>query len=162
MITILGAGLLGSGFVRALRAKGEDVRVWNRSPHKALAPASIDAQHSGDPAAAVRGASRTHIVVSDDAAVDVVLAAAAPGFAPGALVIDHSTTSTRGALERTAHWRERGVLYRAGPSRADQLRPRIPPSRVRSDEPVPAQDLVRDGADRPPRAVARQPAQARR
>lgn len=115
MITILGAGLLGSGFVRALRAKGEEVCVWNRSPEKALALASIGAQPSGDPAAAVRGTSRTHIVVSDDAAVDAVLSAAAPGFAPGALVIDHSTTSTRGALERTARWRERGVIYQHAP-----------------------------------------------
>lgn len=111
MITILGAGLLGSGFARALCAKGESVRVWNRSPDKALALAAIGAQPSADPAAAVRGAERTHIVVSDDAAVDSVLAAAAPGFAPGALVLDHSTTSTAGVLERTARWRERGVIY---------------------------------------------------
>jgi 3-hydroxyisobutyrate dehydrogenase len=111
MITILGTGLLGSGFARALRAKGETVRVWNRSPEKARALSKIGATPMPDPAAAVRGADRTHIVVSDDAAVDSVLAAAAPGFAKGALVLDHSTTSTAGARDRTAHWRERGVIY---------------------------------------------------
>ncbi len=115
MITILGAGLLGSGFVRALCAKGEKVRVWNRSPQKALALASIGAQPCDDPASAVRGASRTHIVVSDDAAVDAVLSEAAPGLAPGALVIDHSTTSTQGVLERTSSWLERGVVYQHAP-----------------------------------------------
>ncbi|HEY1584767.1 MAG TPA: NAD(P)-binding domain-containing protein, partial [Polyangia bacterium] len=53
-----------------------------------------------DAAEAVRGADRVHIVVSDDAAVDgVVIAAKLPA---GALVIDHTTTSTAGARSRTA------------------------------------------------------------
>jgi 3-hydroxyisobutyrate dehydrogenase len=115
MITILGTGLLGSGFTRALRTKGETVRVWNRSPDKARALAQIGALPMADPAEAVRGTDRTHIVVSDDAAVDAVLAAAAPGLAAGALVLDHSTTSTAGARERTARWRERGVIYQHVP-----------------------------------------------
>jgi len=111
MITILGTGLLGSGFARALRSKGEAVHVWNRTPTKAQALAAIGATPVGTPAEAVRGGERTHIAVSDDAAVDAVLAAAAPGLARGALVFDHTTTSTAGALARTAHWRERGVIY---------------------------------------------------
>jgi 3-hydroxyisobutyrate dehydrogenase len=115
MITILGTGLLGSGFARALRSKGEALRVWNRSPGKAQALAAIGATPIDDPAAAVRGADRTHIAVSDDAAVDAVLEAAAPGFARGALVLDHTTTSTAGALERTARWSERGVVYQHVP-----------------------------------------------
>jgi 3-hydroxyisobutyrate dehydrogenase len=115
MITILGTGLLGSGFARALRSKGEALRVWNRSPGKAQALAAIGATPLGDPAAAVRGADRTHFAVSYDAAVDAVLEAAAPGFARGALVLDHTTTSTAGALERTARWSERGVVYQHVP-----------------------------------------------
>jgi len=115
MITILGTGLLGSGFARALRKKGEAVRVWNRSPGKARELASCGATPVADAAEAVRGSARTHIVVSDDAAVDSVLAAAAPGFAAGALVLDHSTTSTAGARERTARWRESGVIYQHAP-----------------------------------------------
>jgi 3-hydroxyisobutyrate dehydrogenase len=111
MITILGTGLLGSGFTRALRKKGENVRVWNRSPDKARALAGIGATPVAAAADAVRGTDRTHIVVSDDAAVDSVLAAAAPGFAAGALVLDHSTTSTAGVLDRTSRWRKRGVIY---------------------------------------------------
>jgi len=115
MIAILGTGLLGSGFVHALRKKNEDVRVWNRSPEKARALAASGATPFADAADAVRGAARTHIVVSDDAAVDAVLAAAAAGFAPGALVFDHSTTSTAGARERTLRWRARGVVYQHAP-----------------------------------------------
>jgi len=111
MITILGTGLLGSGFTRALRKKDEQVRVWNRSPDKARALEAIGAVAVADAADAVRGAERTHVVLSDDAAIDAVLEAAAPGFAPGALVLDHSTTSTAGARDRTARWRERGITY---------------------------------------------------
>jgi 3-hydroxyisobutyrate dehydrogenase len=115
MITILGTGLLGSGFARALRKRGEAVRVWNRSPDKARSLAEIGATPIASPAEAVRGAERTHIAVSDDAAVDSVLAAAASGFSAGALVIDHTTTSTAGARDRTARWRERGVIYQHAP-----------------------------------------------
>jgi 3-hydroxyisobutyrate dehydrogenase len=116
MITFLGTGLLGSGFVRALRKKGEPVRVWNRSPEKARAlVAGVGATVANDPAEAVRGADRTHIVLSDDDAVDAVLEAAAAGFAAGALVVDHTTTSTAGARERTASWQKRGVVYLHAP-----------------------------------------------
>ena len=102
MIAILGTGLLGAGFARALKRKGELVRVWNRTAAKAAALAGDGIATAPDPAEAVRGATRVHLVLSDDAAVDAVLAAAAPGLAPGALVIDHSTTSPHGAAARTA------------------------------------------------------------
>jgi 3-hydroxyisobutyrate dehydrogenase len=111
MITILGAGLLGSGFARALARQGHDVRVWNRTHAKAAALEGNRIVAIADPAEAVRGAERVHVVVSDDAAVDSTLAAAAPGLAAGALVIDHSTTSAAGALARTTSWRERGITY---------------------------------------------------
>jgi 3-hydroxyisobutyrate dehydrogenase len=111
MITILGAGLLGSGFARALKRKGHDVRIWNRTPAKAQALAADGITPVADVAEAVRGAERVHIVVSDDAAVDSVLAAALPGLAPGALILDHSTTSAEGARARTTSWRERGMTY---------------------------------------------------
>lgn len=113
MIAILGTGLLGSGFTRALRRQGHDVHVWNRSPAKARALADSGAVPFDDASEAVRGAERVHVVVSDDAAVDGVLEAAK--LDAGALVIDHSTTSTAGALERTARWGERGVTYLHAP-----------------------------------------------
>lgn len=114
-IAILGTGLLGSGFARSLRKKGEPVRVWNRTLSRAqpLTADGIDVADTAD--AAVRGASRVHITVSDDAAVDSVLAAAAPGFGAGALVIDHSTTSTAGVVRRTTEWRARGIMYHHAP-----------------------------------------------
>ena len=33
-IAFFGTGLMGSGFVRRLRATGHEVNVWNRSPGK--------------------------------------------------------------------------------------------------------------------------------
>jgi 3-hydroxyisobutyrate dehydrogenase len=102
MITILGTGMLGSGFARALLRKGETVHVWNRSLDKARALEAAGAHAFADPADAVRGAARVHVVVGDDAAVDATLAAARAGLAAGTPIFDHTTTSTAGARERTA------------------------------------------------------------
>ncbi len=115
MIAVLGTGLLGSGFVRALRQRGEPVRVWNRTAAKAEALAAIGAYVAADPAAAVREAHRVHLVLADDAAVDATLAAAASDLAAGTLVLDHSTTSTAGARERTATWAAQGIVYLHAP-----------------------------------------------
>ena len=111
MIAILGTGLLGAGFTRAARQRGEDVRVWNRTRARALPLAEAGAEVCADAADAVRGADRVHVVVSDDAAVDAVLAAAGPGLPPGSLIIDHSTTSTAGARARTGAWAAAGHVY---------------------------------------------------
>jgi 3-hydroxyisobutyrate dehydrogenase len=102
MIAILGTGLLGSGFARALRKKGETVHVWNRTAARAKALEAVGCVAFADAAEAVKGASRVHIVVSDDHAVDGVLAAAkVPAGVP---IYDHTTTSTAGAKARMARW----------------------------------------------------------
>jgi 3-hydroxyisobutyrate dehydrogenase len=109
MIAVLGTGLLGSGFARAACRRGESVRVWNRTIERARPLAEDGAVVCDDPAAAIRDATRVHVVLSDDAAVDDVLAAARPER--GALILDHTTTSTAGARRRTASWREHGITY---------------------------------------------------
>lgn len=111
MIAYLGTGLLGSGFVRALIAKGEQVRVWNRSAEKALALAQYGAIVCQSLAEAVKGAGRIHLTLKDDASVNEVLEAAKAGFEPGVIIIDHTTTSVAGAIERTALWKNRGYTY---------------------------------------------------
>ena len=115
MIAFLGMGLLGSNFVKALRKRGETVRVWNRSPDKAKVLEAVGAQAFADVAEAVRGATRVHIVVSDDRAVDSVLEAALPGLTQGVVIVDHTTTSPPGVLERVQRWRERGIVYQHAP-----------------------------------------------
>lgn len=111
MIAFLGTGLLGGNFTRALLAKGEQVRVWNRTTEKAKALEQYGAMIADNPADAVKGASRVHIVVSDDAAVEEVLASAEQGLAKGAIIIDHTTTTVEGAIKRTEEWKAKGYTY---------------------------------------------------
>lgn len=111
MVAFLGMGLLGSGFVKALLKKGESVQVWNRTAEKAAALESAGAKAFAQVADAVKGASRIHITLKDDASVDEVLAQALPGLTSGAFIIDHTTTSTEGAIARTHAWKEKGFNY---------------------------------------------------
>ncbi|NIG54152.1 NAD(P)-dependent oxidoreductase [Chitinophaga sp. Cy-1792] len=115
MIAFLGMGLLGSNFVKALLKKGETVQVWNRTASKAKALEADGAKAFESVADAVRGADRVHIVVKDDAAVEEVLAAALPGLQPGAIIIDHTTTSAEGAIARTNAWKDKGFTYLHAP-----------------------------------------------
>ncbi|MBX3215249.1 MAG: NAD(P)-dependent oxidoreductase [Labilithrix sp.] len=108
MVTFFGTGLLGSGFVRALLRRGETVHVWNRTADKARALEADGAQVFDDPAAAVEGAERVHLSLSDDASVDAVLERASPGLGRDALLVDHTTTSASGTAARVARWNERG------------------------------------------------------
>jgi 3-hydroxyisobutyrate dehydrogenase len=109
MIAFLGTGLIGSGFVRALLRRGEAVNVWNRTADKARALEAHGARAFDDPAAATRGAERVHVVLSDDAAVDDVLARAA--LERGTDVVDHTTTSPSGTAARVARWNARGIAF---------------------------------------------------
>ncbi len=111
MVAYLGTGLLGAGFVRALLAKGEQVRIWNRTPEKATALQQYGAIVCATPAEAVAGADRIHLTLKDDASVNEVLLAAKPGMKPGAIIADHTTTSVSGAIERTAQWKVGGFTY---------------------------------------------------
>lgn len=115
MIAFFGMGMLGSGFVRALRRRDQEVRVWNRTFAKAQALEADGARAFSDPAEAARGASRVHLTLSDDAAVDDVLERARPGFADDVVIIDHTTTSASGTAGRAARWKERRVPFLHAP-----------------------------------------------
>jgi 3-hydroxyisobutyrate dehydrogenase len=108
-------GLLGSNFVQAFIKKGEKVQVWNRTPAKAKALETIGAKAFEQVADAVKGAERIHITLKDDDSVNEVLEKAAAGFSPGVIIIDHTTTSSAGAAERTALWKKRGYTYLHAP-----------------------------------------------
>jgi len=54
MIAFLGTGLLGSNWVRAMRKRGEEVHVWNRTGSKAKALESDGAKVFATPAEAVK------------------------------------------------------------------------------------------------------------
>jgi 3-hydroxyisobutyrate dehydrogenase len=111
MIAYLGTGLLGSGFVRKLLERGETVRVWNRTPEKALALAGEGAVVCATAAEAVRGADQIHLTLADDASVDAVLEPLAGAIGGATLILDHTTTAPTPTGERVARWKQRGVTF---------------------------------------------------
>jgi 3-hydroxyisobutyrate dehydrogenase len=115
MKAFLGTGLLGANFVKAMLKKGDQVQVWNRTAAKAKALEASGAKAFDEVAQAVKGADRIHLTLKDDAAVDEVLEKASTGFQPGVYIIDHTTTSAKGAVERTAKWKQYGYTYLHAP-----------------------------------------------
>ncbi|MCR9248343.1 MAG: NAD(P)-binding domain-containing protein [bacterium] len=114
-IALLGTGLLGAGFVENLLTKGHSVRVWNRTASKTGPLVERGATAPGDPAATAAGCSHVHLVLSEDTAVDEVIATLRPGLAPDAWVIDHSTNAPPKVAARYASLRGEGVRYVPAP-----------------------------------------------
>ena len=101
MKAFLGMGLLGSGFVRAMINRGDKLQVWNRTESKATELEKYGAKAFNNVADAVNGADIIHVTLKDDASVNEVLETASTSFSAGAIIIDHTTTSKEGAIERT-------------------------------------------------------------
>ena len=110
-IAFFGTGLMGSGFVRRLRATGHEVNVWNRSAAKARALEAHGAHAFADPAAALAGAQRIHLSLADDASVDAVLEPLAASIPPGSWIVDHTTTAVTPTAERIERWNARGRTF---------------------------------------------------
>ena len=92
-IAFLGTGLLGSGFIEAAAKRGGDqITVWNRTIDKARSLEQFGVRVAATPADAVRGATRVHLVLKDDAVVEEVIAALRPGLDRRAVIVDHTTT----------------------------------------------------------------------
>jgi 3-hydroxyisobutyrate dehydrogenase len=111
----LGMGLLGSNFVRAMLKKGDTIQVWNRTASKAKALEQYGAKAFDNVEDAVQDVDIIHVTLKDDATVDAVLEAAAKGLKQGAIIFDHTTTSVKGAKQRTAYWRTKGFIYQHAP-----------------------------------------------
>ena len=111
----LGMGLLGSNFVKAMIGRGDTVQVWNRTASKATELEQYGAKAFTNAAEAAEGAQMIHLTLKDDASVNEVLEAASKGFVEGAIIIDHTTTSKEGAVERTKKWKDRGFFYQHAP-----------------------------------------------
>lgn len=109
MIAFFGTGLLGTGFVRALRKRGETVHVWNRTLEKASRLEDAGAIVFEDPAEAAKGAERIHLSLNDDASVDEVLARVP--VTKDQIIVDHTTTSATGTKARVAKWDAEGIRF---------------------------------------------------
>jgi 3-hydroxyisobutyrate dehydrogenase-like beta-hydroxyacid dehydrogenase len=110
-IAFLGTGLLGGAFAEAASKRGDSVTAWNRSIDKVHALAQFGVKAAATPAEAVRGASRVHMVLKDDAVVEEVIAAARIGLSPDAILIDHSTTLPALTAERAKRLHAAGLKY---------------------------------------------------
>ena len=114
-VAFLGTGLLGSGMVEGMLRRGDAVTVWNRTGAKARALEPLGAKVAATPADAVDGADRVHMTMPDDAVVDEMMAAIRPRLRPDAVVVDHSTTSPRGAATRVAAMEKSGIRFLHAP-----------------------------------------------
>jgi 3-hydroxyisobutyrate dehydrogenase len=114
-IAFLGTGLIGSGMIEAARKRGEDVTVWNRTTAKARALEAFGARVAESADAAVRDASRVHLALTDDAAVDAVLAGSLAAMSNDAIVIDHTTTLPAGTEARARRLADAGRPFLHAP-----------------------------------------------
>lgn len=110
-IAYLGTGLLGSAFVEAALARGDQVTVWNRTAAKAEALQAFGATVAATPADAVHGAVRVHLVLRDDDSVDEVIAQCRDGLLPDAIILDHTTTLPARTAERSGRLLAAGIRY---------------------------------------------------
>jgi 3-hydroxyisobutyrate dehydrogenase-like beta-hydroxyacid dehydrogenase len=114
-IAWFGTGLMGTAFVEGLRTHGHDVVAWNRTPEKAQALERVGARAERDAREAARGAARLHIILSDDVAVDGLLANIAGSIEDGAIVIDHSTVAPGPTVKRFDAMTSRGIAFLHAP-----------------------------------------------
>jgi 3-hydroxyisobutyrate dehydrogenase len=110
-VAFIGTGLLGSAMVEGMLKRGDSVRVWNRTESKARALERVGAKVAASPADAVDGAERVHMTLPDDAVVNDISEQLAPRLRRDATVIDHSTTSPRGAKSRIGRARKGGIKF---------------------------------------------------
>src|SRR5215831_1977670 len=96
----IGLGVMGYPMAGHLARAGHEVSVFNRSPDKAVRWA---AEHHGAVGAsiaeAVAGCAAVALCVGNDNDVRQCLDEALPALPDGAVVIDHTTTSARLAVE---------------------------------------------------------------
>jgi 3-hydroxyisobutyrate dehydrogenase-like beta-hydroxyacid dehydrogenase len=113
-ISLLGCGLMGRPMTRRLLAAGFPVRVWNRTPDKALELAQAGATVAASPAEAVAQADIVITMLADGGVVEEVLFnGALPGataaLRPGSLVIDMSSILPRQAQDHARRLADLGV-----------------------------------------------------
>ena len=102
---------MGGALAEASAKRGDTVTAWNRSADKVVALALFGVKAAATAADAVRGASRVHLVLKDDAVVDAVIASALPGLAPDTIVLDHTTTLPALTAARAERLAALGISY---------------------------------------------------
>lgn len=121
-LAFIGLGTMGAAMAAHLSSAGHAVAVFNRSPAKAEAWAALHAGRVAlTPADAAEGAQIVFLCVGRDEDVrQVLLGEGLPGgeaegvlsrLSPGAVVVDHTTTSADLARQMALACAERGVSW---------------------------------------------------
>jgi 3-hydroxyisobutyrate dehydrogenase len=115
-VGFIGLGVMGGPMAGHLAAAGHEVTVFNRTAAKGQAWA---AAHGGIAAPTVADAARDRellaLCVGADDDVRDVIAQALPALPPGAIIVDHTTTSARLAREMAALAAASGVAFLDAP-----------------------------------------------
>lgn len=107
-VAFAGLGVMGFPMAGHLAKAGHEVSVYNRSPEKARRWVEVHGGRMGATAAeAAAGAELLVLCVGNDDDVRQVVREALDGLAPGAVIVDHTTTSAVVAREM-AEVAERG------------------------------------------------------
>ncbi len=114
-VGFLGTGLLGGAMVEGMLRRGDEVTVWNRTQAKARALEQFGATIALTPGDAVAAADHVHFCLPDDGVVDQIIAQITPRLRPGAIIIDHSTTSPAGAKARLPRMQATGIKFLHAP-----------------------------------------------
>ena len=116
-IAFLGLGKMGRALVRLLLQQGEDVTVWNRSPHPAEELAREGAKQAKTPADAVDGCDLVFTMVIDDAALEGILfdGKVLESLQKGAIHVSLSTLSVALSRRLTEEHAARGQHFVAAP-----------------------------------------------
>lgn len=118
-IAFIGLGVMGFPMAGHLQHQGRAVCVYNRTPAKAAAWCELYRGESADtPAAAAQGAEIVFVCVGNDDDVRSVIygeQGALAGMSPGAILVDHTTTSALLAEELALACSERGVQFMDAP-----------------------------------------------
>ena len=111
-IGFAGLGVMGGPMARHLVKAGHEVSGYNRSAAKAEAWATAHAGKFCETVCAAAGGADLFILcVGNDDDVRQVVAEALTVLAPGAVIVDHTTTSAKVAREMAAAAEARGVRF---------------------------------------------------
>ncbi|MBW0152031.1 MAG: NAD(P)-dependent oxidoreductase [Phenylobacterium sp.] len=111
-LAFVGLGVMGFPMAGHLARGGHEVAVFNRSPAKATAWAKAHAGRAATTVAEVaRGAEALILCVGKDDDVRQVVSEALDSLAPGAVIIDHTTTSAVVAREMAQKAAETGRSF---------------------------------------------------
>jgi 3-hydroxyisobutyrate dehydrogenase len=111
-LAFAGLGVMGAPMAGHLQKAGHEVAVYNRSPEKARAwTERWGGRAAATPAQAAEGAEVFLLCVGNDDDVRQVVTQALPSLKPGAVIVDHTTTSAKVAREMAELAAKSGVAF---------------------------------------------------